>query len=44
MTDQTFVIMESKQCPEHVRGIENMDKPATLVSIMSDLEDHGEVP
>ena len=36
--------MESKQCPEHVRGIENMDKPATLVSIMSDLEDHGEVP
>ncbi|CAL1154099.1 unnamed protein product [Cladocopium goreaui] len=43
VTDQTFVIMESKQCPEHVRGIENMDKPATLVSIMSDLEDHGEV-
>ena len=43
VTDQTMVIMESKNCPEHVRGIDNMDKPVTLVSMMSDLEDNGEV-
>ena len=38
----TLIILESKNCPEHVRGIENLDTAVTLESILADLEDMGE--
>ena len=38
----TLIILESKNCPEHVRSIENLDTAVTLESILSDLEDMGE--
>ena len=36
-------ILEKKGIPEHLKAIENLDKAVTLASLITDLEDLGEV-
>lgn len=38
-----YIILEKKGLPPHLASIENLDKPVALRSMLTDLEDQGEV-
>lgn len=38
-----YIILEKKGLPPHLASIENLDKPVALQSMLTDLEDQGEV-
>ena len=38
-----YIILEKKGLPPHLASIENLDKPVSLQSLLTDLEDQGEV-
>ena len=40
----TYIIMEKKSMPEHLQQIDNLDTPVTLQSMVTDMQDLGEVP
>lgn len=43
MKNTDFVILESKDLPQHLKSFENADVPVTLQSLVNDMEDLGEV-
>ena len=43
VTSESLILLERKNLPEHLQKIENVDTVATLQSILSDLQDNGEV-
>lgn len=38
-----FVILEKKTVPPHLASMESLDTPVTVTSLLSDLQDAGEV-
>lgn len=43
MKSTDFIILESKDLPQHLKSFENADVPVTLQSLVNDMEDLGEV-
>eukprot|EP00438_Fugacium_kawagutii_P026722 Skav228688 [mRNA] locus=scaffold2247:276425:279751:- [translate_table: standard] len=43
MKNTDFVILESKDLPQHLKSFENAEVPITLQSLVNDMEDLGEV-
>ena len=41
--NESLVLLEKKNLPEHLLGIENLETPVTLQSMIADLQDAGEV-
>ena len=44
ITSSSLVILEKKDLPEHISGLENLECAVTLQSLLTDLEDVGEAP
>ena len=39
----TLIMLEKKDCPEHIQKLDNIDCAVTLQSLLVDLQDIGEV-
>ena len=42
MKPTDLVILERKSIPQHLASLESLDKPMSITSLLSDLEDAGE--
>lgn len=43
VVNESLILLEKRNLPEHLLGIDNLESPVTLQSIISDLQDAGEV-